>query len=75
MSHKVCPACGTGYLIPQEDSLTLTVNGEDYTVPTYYSVCDTCETEVADRDDTHKNAELVREIRKNINRDITTSNT
>jgi HTH-type transcriptional regulator/antitoxin MqsA len=62
----VCPVCGEGHLTPQVGRLDITINGRDYELPSYYAICNSCESEVADADDVNENARVMRELRDSI---------
>lgn len=63
---EVCPVCGQGHLTAQVSKIDITINGKQYELPSYYAICNSCESEVADADDVNENARVMRELRDNI---------
>ena len=67
---QTCPACGEGNLTPQVETNTVTANGKSYEIPTHFAVCNMCESEVADYDDTRQNKMSMNEVRLAIQNDL-----
>ena len=65
-----CPVCGIGCLTPQVSSNPITLNGTTYDLPCYYSICNRCESEVADADDVNENAKLMKELRQKVENEM-----
>jgi len=66
MSNEPCPVCGAGYLTAQVGTCHVVLNGKDYDLPSYFAVCNNCESEIADADDIDQNAEIMRELRRRV---------
>ena len=63
---QTCPVCGEGHLTPQVSAMEIVINGTTYELPSYYAICNMCESEVADADDANENARVMRELRDSI---------
>lgn len=61
-----CPVCGIGHLTPQCDIRRFVFDNKEYDLPSYYAVCNSCESEVADADDSSQNKQEMLKIRRDI---------
>lgn len=56
MSNKeICPVCRKGYLHHEMEEIEISVNSIKHMVNTKYSICDSCESEIATEDDARFN--------------------
>lgn len=62
---KTCPVCGEGKLHPQIEIREVEHNGHTGKLAMHYSLCDDCGSAIADAEEINKNAELMKEFRKN----------
>lgn len=63
---KLCPVCGEGRLHQQVGTNTVKVHEQEYDLPIHFAVCDVCECEVADAEDSAENKMLMLELRARV---------
>lgn len=67
---RPCPACGQGYLTRRVETNTVKMNGIQFDIPLHFSVCSSCESEVADAEECSKNKKLMIEMKHKIEQNI-----
>jgi len=66
----VCPVCHQGYLAPQVKTNTIVIYEKSYDLPCHFAVCNFCESEIADADDTRQNAQCMRNLLDELTADL-----
>lgn len=56
---KLCPVCASGFLTECCDKTEQTYRGITRQLDSYYSVCDHCESEMADEKQVKRNKEIM----------------
>ena len=67
---NLCPVCHQGYLTPQVDTNTIVIYEKSYDLPCHFAVCNFCESEIADADDTNQNAQFMRDLLNDLSADL-----
>ena len=67
---NLCPVCHQGYLTPQVDTNTIVIYEKSYDLPCHFAVCNFCESEIADADDTNQNAQHMRNLLDELGADL-----
>lgn len=69
-ADRPCPACGQGYLTRQVETNTVKMHGVEFDLPLHFSVCSSCESEVADSEECKENKRLMLEMKYKIEQDM-----
>jgi uncharacterized protein with PIN domain len=52
---ELCPVCSEGYLHHEMEEIEVRINSVKHVINTKYSICDSCESEIATEDDARFN--------------------
>lgn len=65
MSNKeTCPVCGDGYLHHEMEEIEVNINSVKHAINTKFSICDSCESEIATEDDASFNKAQVTALKR-----------
>ncbi|WP_152223697.1 type II toxin-antitoxin system MqsA family antitoxin [Pseudomonas sp. SCB32] len=72
--YKVCPVCMSGHLIPNFYSSTSSYKNVTFTIDSFeHSICSTCNTSLADSEQSKRNKTLVIDFRRTVDGLLTTN--